>query len=109
MKVTFLAVGEAGIASPEELASQGEAIVLALPLKASLRRALSLKETEIASLLAPSGASFLASRLRSLVLNSDLVLALRLRTFLALSAGSGSEAASKCYHHIERCFGFSLA
>ena len=83
MKIAFLAIGEARIASPEKVASQGEAIILALILKASLAlrsRVLSLSEAEIVSLLALSGASFLTSRLRSLAL-SALVLALRLRTF----------------------------
>jgi len=88
--MAFLAVGEARIASPEEVALQGEATVLTLSLKASLalhNRVLSLSEVVIASLLAISGASFLASRLRLLALNSALILALRLRT------ASGSEAA----------------
>ena len=90
--MAFLAVGKARIALPEEVAPH---TVLAVPLKASLAlhsRVPSLSETEIASLLALSGASLLASQLRSLAL-SALILALRLRTFLALGAGSGSEAA----------------
>jgi len=87
--MAFLAVSEARIASPKKVASQGEATVLALPLKASLalhNRVFSLSEIVIASLLALSGASFLAPRLRLLALNSALVLTLRLRT------DSGSKA-----------------
>ena len=57
------------------------------------RNALSLSEAKIASLLALNGTLSLALMLRSLVL-SVLVLTMWLRTFLALSAGSGSEAAS---------------
>jgi len=81
---------------PERVASQGEATVLSLPLKASLAllcRVLPISEAEIASLLALSGASFLTSRLRSLAL-SALVLVSWLRTFLALSAVSGSDVES---------------
>jgi len=60
---------------------------------AILRKALPLSEAKIASLLALSGALFLASQLRSLAL-STLVLASRLRTFLALNTVSGSDAES---------------
>ena len=51
-----MTIGEAKVASPEEVASQGEAIVLVLPLEANL--ALSCR----ASLLALSHALLLASR-----------------------------------------------
>jgi len=70
-KAFFLAIGEARIVSPERVASQGEATVFALPLKASvalLRIAFSLSEAEIASLLALSSASSLALQLKSLAL-----------------------------------------
>jgi len=92
----FLDVGEARIASPERVASQGKPTILALPLKVSLallRRALSLSEAEIASLLALSGASFLASQLRFLAF-SAIVLASWLKTFLAFSVVSESDAES---------------
>ena len=92
----FLAVSEARIASPERITSQGEATLLALHLKVSLALlciAPPLSEAKIASLLALNGASFLASWLRSLEL-STLVLASRLRTFLALSVVSESNAES---------------
>ena len=75
--MVILAAGEARIASPEKVASQGEATILAPPLKASLAlysRVLSLSEAEIASLLSYSGALSLPSQLRSLAL-SALVLA----------------------------------
>ena len=78
MKTFFWAIGEARIASPERVVSQGEAAVLALPLKASLALLLGvlpMSEAEIALLLALSGASFLTSRLRFLALNA-LVLSL---------------------------------
>ena len=78
MKAFFWAICEARIASAKRVASQGEATVLTLPLKASLalwRGVLPLSKAEIASLLALSGASFLTSRLRSLAL-SALVLSL---------------------------------
>ena len=55
-------IGEAKIVSPERVASQGKATILALPLKvrlALLRRVLPVSEVEIAPLLALSGASFL--------------------------------------------------
>jgi len=87
-------IGEVRIVSPERVALQREVTILALPLKASLallRRVLPISEAEIASLLVLSGALFLTSRLRSLTL-SALVLASRLRTFLALSSISGSDA-----------------
>ena len=90
MKIVFLAVGEARIASLEELALQGEVTILALPLKVSLalhNRVLCLSEVVIASLLTLNDILFLASRLRSLALNSALVLTLRLRS------SSKSEAA----------------
>ena len=92
-------IGEVRIVSPERVASQGESTFLALPLKAGLvllRRVLPVIETEIASLLALNGASFLTSRLRFLTL-SALVLFSRLRTFLALSAVSGSELNQQCF------------
>ena len=67
----FSAIDEAKIASLEKVASQGEATILTLPLKASLallREVLPVSEAEIASLLALSDASILTSRLRSLAL-----------------------------------------
>jgi len=73
VKTFFWAIGEARIASLERVASQGEATVLALPLKASLAllsRVLPVSEAEIVSLLALSGASFLTLRLRSLALRA---------------------------------------
>ena len=96
-----MAIDEARIVSSERVASQGEDTILALPLKASLalplkaslallRRVLPVSEPEIAALLALNGASFLTSRLRFLAF-SALVLVSRLRTFLALSAVSGSD------------------
>ena len=84
------------IVLPERVASQDESTFLALPLKASLAllgRVLPVSEAEIASLLALNGTSFLTSQLISLAL-SALVLASRLRTFLALSIISGSDAES---------------
>jgi len=78
VKTFFSAIGEVRIASPERVASQGEATVLALPLKASLallHEVFPVSEVEIASLLALSGASFLTSWLRSLAF-SALVLSL---------------------------------
>ena len=90
-----MAVSEARIASPEELASRGEATILALPVKVSLAlhsSALALSEAGVASLLAPNGASMLTSWQRILAISSALVLTLRLRNVLALSAGSGSGA-----------------
>jgi len=89
-------IGKVRIVSPERVASQGESTFLALPLKASfalLRRVLPVSEAEIASLLALNGASFLTSWLRYLTL-SAFVLASRLRTFLAPSDISGSDAES---------------
>ena len=83
------------IASPEELASLRKAVALALPVETSLAllcSALALSEVRVGSLLAPNGASMLASWQRSLALSSALVLALWLRTVLALRAGSRSEA-----------------
>ena len=73
MKTFFWAIGEARIASPERVTSQGEATILALPLKASLgllRGVLPVSEAEIASLLALSSASFLTLRLRFLALSA---------------------------------------
>ena len=93
LEAGFLAVGEAKIALPEELASRSEAIALVLPVevKYSLHsNALALREVGAASLWASSDASLLTSRLRTLA-HSVLVLALRLRTILELRAGSGSE------------------
>jgi len=93
-----LAIGEVRIVSHERVASQGEATVLALPLEASLALlciVLLLSENKIASLLSLSGALFLASRLRSLALNT-LVLTSRLRT-LALGAASESDADQQRY------------
>ena len=87
-------ISKARIVSPERVASQDEATILTLPLKASLALlhiVIPMNKAEIASLLALNGASFLTSRLKSLAL-SALVLASRLRTFLALSAISGSDA-----------------
>ena len=95
LKAGFLAVGETRIASPEELASWREAVALVLPVEANLAlhsSVLALSEFVVASLLAPIGASLLALRLKILALSSALVLTLQLRTILALSAGSGSEA-----------------
>jgi len=96
LKTFFWAIGEARIDFPERVASQGEATVLALPLKASLallHRVLLVSKVEIASLLALNDASILTSRIRSLALGA-LVLISRLRTFLALSTVSGSDAES---------------
>jgi len=62
-----LAAGEVRITLPRELASHSK-IVLALLLEASFAlssNAFTLSEAAIASLLAPSGASVLASRLRA--------------------------------------------
>jgi len=90
-KAFFLAIDEAKIAFHERVASQDEAAILALPLKASLAllcRAPPLSGAEITSLLTLSGALFLTSRLRSLALGA-LVLASRLKT---LSLGDGSES-----------------
>ena len=64
-KAFCLAMGEASIASPERVASQGKVTIFVFPLKASLalqRRSLPLSKAKIASLLAPSGALSLASR-----------------------------------------------
>jgi len=108
LKAFFLAIGEARMASLERVVSQGETIILALSLKVSLallHRALPLSEAEIASLLALCGASFLTSQLRSLAL-SALVLASRLRTFLALSVVSGSDTNAI---NTQRCFSLNLA
>ena len=94
LKTGFLVVGEARIGSPEELASRGKAVALALPVDTSLAlhsSALALSEVSVASLLVPNGASLLALRLRILALSSALILALQLRTILALHAGSGSK------------------
>ena len=102
-KSFFLAIGEVRIVSPERVASQDEATVLALPLKARLarlRRVLPVSETKIASLLALNGASFLTTRLRSLALIA-LVLAPRLRTFLALNAISGVMLNQQRFWHTE--------
>ena len=91
-----MAIGEAKIALPERVASYGETTVLVLPLEANLgllRRALPSSEAKITSLLAPSGTLSLALRQRSLAL-SALVLASRLRTFLAFSVVSGSDVES---------------
>ena len=66
-----MAIGEVRIASPERVASQVEATILALPLKASLAllcEAPLLSKARIALLLALSSALSLASRLRSLAL-----------------------------------------
>ena len=87
-----MAIGEARIASPEKIASQGEATILILPLKASLVllcRAFLSSLAKIASLLAPSGALSLASRQRSLALG-DLSLASRQR-FIGPGAVSESD------------------
>ena len=49
--MAFLAIGEARIASPEELVSQGEATILTLPLKSSLalhNKVFSLSEVVLA-------------------------------------------------------------
>jgi len=103
--VFFLVIGEARIAFRERVASQGEAAVLALLLKASLPllcRAPLLREAELVSLLALSGALFLTSRLRFLAL-SALILALWLKT-LALGAGSESDAKSTTLLTHKRCF-----
>jgi len=59
-EASFLAVGEAKIDSPEELASRSDVIALVLPVEVNLAlrgSALSLSEIGIASLLAPNGAS----------------------------------------------------
>ena len=95
LKAGFLAVDEARITSPEKLASRSEADAVVLPVEVNLAlhsSALALSYVGVVSLLAPSGASLLASRQRTLTLNSALVRALRLRTVLALLAGRGSEA-----------------
>ena len=95
VKTFFWAIGEARIASPERVASQSEATVLALPLKASLallRGFLPVSEAEIVSLLSLSGASFLTSRLSSLAL-SGLVLSLAASLGLPNSADDVSGAA----------------
>ena len=98
MKTFFWAIGEARIASPKRVASQGEATILALPLKASLallHGVLLVSEAEIASLLVLSGASILTSRLRSLAL-SALVLSPAVSLALLNSADdiSGDAVAS---------------
>ena len=67
------------IASPKRVASQSEATILALPLKASL--ALLRGVLPVSEDLALSGASFFTSRLRSLALSA---LILSLATSLAL-------------------------
>jgi len=95
LKTFFWAIGEARIASPERVASQGETTVLALPLKASLallRGVIPVSGIEIASLLALNGASFLTSRLRSLAL-SALVLSLAASLALPNSVDDVSGAA----------------
>ena len=64
LNASFMVVDKARIASPEELASQGEAVALALPVEASLAlhcSAPTLREVGVASLLASNGASMLAS------------------------------------------------
>ena len=58
-----MAIGEARIASPERVTSQGEATVLVLPLEVNLAllcRAFSSSEDKIASLLASGGTLSLA-------------------------------------------------
>jgi len=95
VKTFFWAIGEARIASPKRVVSQGEATVLALHLKASfalLHGVLPASEAEIASRLALSGASFLTSRLRSLAL-SALVLSPAASLALPNSADDVSRAA----------------
>ena len=90
-----MAIGEARIASPERVASQGEATILALPFKESLAlicKAFSSSEFKIIALLAPSGALSFDSRLRSLAFNA-LVLALQIRT-LALGVVSENDPES---------------
>ena len=94
MKTFFWVIGEVRIASPERAASQGEATVLALPLKASLallRGVLPMSEAVSASLLALSSSSFLTSRLRFLAL-SALVLSLAASLTLPNSADDVSGA-----------------
>jgi len=69
----FSAIDEAKIASLEKVASQDEATILTLPLKASLVllcRAPPLSEAKIVLLLALSGALSLTSTLRSLALGA---------------------------------------
>ena len=90
-----MAIREASLAFPERVASQGEAAILALLLKASLALlcgAPLLSDAKLASVLVLSGASFLTSWLRFLAL-SALVLASRLKT-LALGAGRENDAES---------------
>ena len=69
----FFVIGEARIASPERVASQSETAALILLLEANLGlscRAFPLSEVRIASLLAPSGALFLASHAAGLSLGA---------------------------------------
>ena len=90
MKTFFWVIDEARIASLERVASQGEATVLALPLKASL--ALLRGVLPVSEDLALSGASFFTSRLRSLAL-SALILSLATSLVLPNSADDVSGAA----------------
>ena len=84
-----MAVGEARIASPEEIALQGEATILALPLKASLallRRAPPLSEAKIALLLALSALVLLLAASLALPNSADDVNGAAVASLLAQSA-----------------------
>jgi len=73
LKAFFLAIDESKIVKPKRLSSQGEAVVLVLPLEANfalLCRAFPSSEAKIASPLAPSGTLSLTSQQRSLALGA---------------------------------------